>query len=91
MLPVEESASGFLADPDLSDGWGDANDRDGAFDGLELWGGAVIDVRKGGRIKLVDHDPDDRDPYVIQPDYGGKASNGYVHGIGRVLRPFDMP
>ena len=60
-------------------------------DGRELRGGAVIDVRSGGRVKLVDLDRSDRDAYVIAPEYGGPASNGYVHGIGRVLRPFDMP
>jgi hypothetical protein len=59
-------------------------------DGREV-GDAVVDVRSGGRIKLVDLDPDDRDAYVIAPEHGGPASNGYVHGIGRVLRPFDMP
>ena len=60
-------------------------------DGRTLGGGAAIDVRSGGRIKLVDLDRNDRDAYVIAPEYGGPASNGYVHGIGRVLRPFDMP
>jgi hypothetical protein len=60
-------------------------------DGRALAGGAVIDVRSGGRIKLVDLDPNDRDAYVIAPEHGGPAANGYVHGIGRVLRPFDLP
>ena len=50
-----------------------------------------VDVRKGNRIKLIDADTNDRDPYVIKTDIGGEASNGYAHGIGRVLRPVDLP
>lgn len=62
-----------------------------ASDGAELDGGALVDVRRAGRVRLIDLDPNDRDPYIIQPEYGGRAANGYVHGIGRVMRPFDLP
>ena len=50
-----------------------------------------VDVRKGDRIKLIDLDTNDRDAYVIKPNIGGEAENGYAHGIGRVLRPIDLP
>ena len=42
-------------------------------------------------IKLVDADTNDRNPRVSQPNVGGEASNGYAHGINRVLRPIDLP
>ena len=42
-------------------------------------------------IKLVDADKDDRNPRVSQPNIGGEASNGFAHGINRVLRPIDLP
>lgn len=51
----------------------------------------TVDVRSGNRIKLIDLDTNDRDAYVIQTDIGGEAANGYAHGIGRVLRPIDLP
>ncbi len=51
----------------------------------------TVDVRSGNRIKLIDLDTNDRDAYVIQTDIGGEAANGYAHGIGRVLRPVDLP
>lgn len=50
-----------------------------------------VDVRKGDRIKLKDLDTNDRDAYVIQRDIAGEAANGFAHGIGRVLRPIDLP
>jgi uncharacterized surface protein with fasciclin (FAS1) repeats len=50
-----------------------------------------VDVRKGNRIRLNDLDLNDRNPYVIQPNIGGEAANGFAHGIGRVLRPIDLP
>lgn len=50
-----------------------------------------VDVRSGDRIKLIDNDRNDRNAYVIRRDIGGEASNGYAHGIGRVLRPIDLP
>lgn len=58
--------------------------------GEELGTGVEVRVRSGKRVQLIDFDPDDRDPYVIHPNFGGRASNGYIHGLGRVLRPFDM-
>ena len=42
-------------------------------------------------VRLVDLDPSDRDPIVVQPNIGGEALNGYAHGIDRVLRPLDLP
>ena len=42
-------------------------------------------------VQLADLDVDDRDPIVIAPNVGGQASNGYAHGIDRVLRPIDLP
>lgn len=41
-------------------------------------------------IRLIDDDRDDRNPIVVRPNLGGEASNGYAHGINRVLRPFDI-
>jgi uncharacterized surface protein with fasciclin (FAS1) repeats len=67
---------------------------DGAELGTLLAGAdIVVDVR--GRawktVRLVDLDTNDRDPLVVRPNVGGKASNGYAHGIDRVLRPIDLP
>ncbi len=42
-------------------------------------------------VQLVDADTNDRDPIVIRPNIGGEASNGFAHGIDRVLRPIDLP
>ena len=38
-------------------------------------------------VILQDQDPNDRDPYVVQFNYGGVLANGYLHGISAVLRP----
>jgi uncharacterized surface protein with fasciclin (FAS1) repeats len=61
-----------------------------------LLDGATIDVEVKRffwfkYVKLVDADTDDRDPRVVRPNLGGKAANGYAHGIDRVLRPVDLP
>lgn len=58
--------------------------------------GATLDVDVVGkrwwqRVRIVDADTDDRNPTVVWPNVGGKASNGYAHGINRVLRPIDLP
>lgn len=56
--------------------------------------GAKVTVKvtkKWPRVTLVDADTNDRDPKVIRPNLGGEASNGYAHGINRVLRPVDLP
>jgi uncharacterized surface protein with fasciclin (FAS1) repeats len=58
-----------------------------------LQGGTVeVDVRGRWwkRVFLLDADPDDRNPRVVHPEVGGRASNGYAHGINRVLRPVDL-
>jgi hypothetical protein len=41
-------------------------------------------------IRLVDQDPDLRDPVVILPNVRGQLANGYVHAIDRVLVPVDL-
>src|SRR5262249_23722061 len=43
-----------------------------------------------GLIRLVDQDPDLRDPIVVFPNVRGKLANGYIHGIDRVLIPVDL-
>ena len=57
--------------------------------------GATINVSVRGNhhalVVLGDVDTDDRDPFVVAPNVGGAASNGYAHGINRVLRPIDLP
>jgi uncharacterized surface protein with fasciclin (FAS1) repeats len=57
--------------------------------------GGTIEVKVRGKwcptIRLIDADTDDRDPRVIDPNIGGEASNGFAHGIDRVLRPVDLP
>ena len=42
-------------------------------------------------VKIIDADKNDRNPTVVRPNLGGEASNGYAHGINRVLRPIDLP
>ena len=45
----------------------------------------------GGRfLRLVDNDPDLRDPRVIPWRAGQRASNGIFHPISRVLIPVDL-
>ncbi len=51
----------------------------------------VIGGKKWKAIKLIDLDTNDRNPWVVQTDIGGKLENGYIHGISRVLRPVDLP
>jgi len=41
-------------------------------------------------VRLVDNDPDAKDPIVVWPQVGGTLSNGFAHGIDRVLRPIDL-
>ena len=72
----------------------DAKASDGAVLATLLDGSSLtVDVR--GRwwkyVELVDADGDDRDPIVVDPNVGGRASNGFAHGIDRVLRPIDLP
>ena len=59
-----------------------------------LQGGTItVDVRHkrwDPVIRLIDQDPDARDPRVIEPNLGGALLNGYVHGIDRVLRPVNL-
>ena len=41
-------------------------------------------------IRLVDQEPDLRDPIVVFPNVRGRLANGYIHGIDRVLIPLDL-
>jgi uncharacterized surface protein with fasciclin (FAS1) repeats len=72
----------------------DAKRSDGAVLGTLLEGSSIeVDVQ--GRwwkiVTLIDADTDDHDPRVVQGNVGGAATNGYAHGIDRVLRPIDLP
>lgn len=63
---------------------------------LTTLGGGTIEVdvkgkRHWAKVILIDADTNDRNPRVIAPDLGGEASNGFAHGIDRVLRPIDLP
>jgi uncharacterized surface protein with fasciclin (FAS1) repeats len=49
-----------------------------------------INIRPSA-VKLIDNDPDAKNPAVIAPNLGGEASNGFAHGISRVLRPVNLP
>lgn len=72
----------------------DAKRSDGAVLGTLLEGSTIeVDVKNRGakKVRLIDADLDDHDPRVVQGDVGGAASNGYAHGIDRVLRPIDLP
>jgi uncharacterized surface protein with fasciclin (FAS1) repeats len=53
----------------------------------------VVDVKRRiwKAVQIVDLDVNDRDAFVIRPNVGGAASNGYAHGITSVLRPIDLP
>jgi len=66
---------------------------DGAkLDTLLAGSSVTVDVRHyRPRVKLIDADTNDRDARVVKADVGGAASNGYAHGIDRVLRPIDLP
>jgi len=59
------------------------------LDGADI----VVDVRgkKWKTVRLVDLDTNDPNAVVIRPNVGGAASNGYAHGVNRVLRPIDLP
>lgn len=56
--------------------------------------GATVSAESAGRwwrlIRLVDQDPDLRDPIVVLPNVQGRLANGYIHGIDRVLIPVDL-
>jgi uncharacterized surface protein with fasciclin (FAS1) repeats len=51
---------------------------------------AGIDIRVHG-FRLVDADPQLRDPRMIVPGVNIAASNGIVHTVNRVLVPVDVP
>ena len=70
-----------------------ARQSDGAVLTTLQGGTFTVDVR-GHRwnriVRLVDNDPDDRDAKVVWPNVGGQATNGFAHGVDRVLRPIDL-
>jgi uncharacterized surface protein with fasciclin (FAS1) repeats len=73
-----------------------------SFEAAKQSDGAILTTLQGGtitvdvegrwwkRVRLIDVDPDAADPRVIHPEVGGEASNGFAHGIDRVLRPIDL-
>jgi uncharacterized surface protein with fasciclin (FAS1) repeats len=70
-----------------------ARQSDGAVLTTLQGGTLTVDVRGhrwSGIVKLVDNDPDDRNATVVWPNVGGQATNGFAHGIDRVLRPIDL-
>jgi uncharacterized surface protein with fasciclin (FAS1) repeats len=73
--------------------YGTALHSDGAALTTLQGGTFTVDVR-GHRwwrtVQLVDNDPDDRDATIVWPNVGGEATNGFAHGIDRVLRPIDL-
>jgi uncharacterized surface protein with fasciclin (FAS1) repeats len=66
--------------------------------------GAVLPTLQGGTIEvdvvskrfqfivLKDQDPNDFNPWIVRSKFnvGGELANGYIHGIGLVLRPVDL-
>jgi uncharacterized surface protein with fasciclin (FAS1) repeats len=57
---------------------------------LTMASGGTVEVKvRYVFIKLVDADPDDANPYVVQPDIN-KGNKQIAHGIDRVLRPIDL-
>jgi uncharacterized surface protein with fasciclin (FAS1) repeats len=69
-----------------------ARKSDGAVLTTLQGGTLTVDVRghHGHTVRLVDNDPDDRDPTIVRPNVGSEATNGFAHGIDRVLRPIDL-
>jgi uncharacterized surface protein with fasciclin (FAS1) repeats len=53
--------------------------------------GGTITVRVVYRyfVRLVDADPDDRNPLIVQPNIN-KGNKQIAHGINQVLRPLDL-
>jgi uncharacterized surface protein with fasciclin (FAS1) repeats len=71
-----------------------ASKSDGVGVPTLLTGASItVDISDHGRryVRLVDADTNDRDPVVVSPNVGGRLTNGYAHGIDRVLRPIDLP
>lgn len=62
-------------------------------DGAQLTtasGGTVtVAVRYRFLVRLVDADPDDANPWVVQPDVN-KGNRQVAHGISQVLRPVNL-
>ena len=72
----------------------DARNANGAVLDTLLPGASITVSVRGDehkRVILGDLDTNSRDPKVVAPNVGGEASNGYAHGINRVLRPIDLP
>jgi uncharacterized surface protein with fasciclin (FAS1) repeats len=69
-----------------------ARQSDGAVLTTLQGGTFTVDVhgRRHREVRLIDNDPDARNPRVVSPNVGGEATNGFAHGIDRVLRPVDL-
>lgn len=57
------------------------------------WIGVDVVSRDTSSIILRDQDPNADDPGITfsKFNYGGKLTNGFIHGITLVLRPADLP
>ncbi len=52
----------------------------------------TVDVinKRAAFVQFVDGDPDARNAFLKQVSVGVPLANGYIHGIDRVLRLFDL-
>lgn len=90
-------ATGYVsaADPGLLDDVLLYHVAPGAKSVTELNAASAIDTLQGSTVdvnrwRVVDGDPDDRDPFITRPS-NIVAGNGIVHTIFGVLRPIDLP
>jgi uncharacterized surface protein with fasciclin (FAS1) repeats len=56
-------------------------------DELTMLNGGTVDVRL---LRLIDADPDARNPRLVVSGLNTRATNGIIHTIDRVLRPVDL-
>jgi uncharacterized surface protein with fasciclin (FAS1) repeats len=56
-----------------------------------LQGGTFqLKIANWGGLGLIDQDPNARNGAVVEGNLRGEGTNGYVHGVDRVLRPIDL-
>jgi len=70
-----------------------AKGADGAQLATAQGGTIEVDVRskKWNIIRLIDNDPNDRDPYIVRSKFDiNKGNMQIAHGISQVLRPIDL-